>query len=160
MSAEIEYLLCLMDEGYDQRSWYGPNLMDGIRDLTAEQADWRGRPDGHRIVDIVVHCAYWKYAGRCYLLGLPLDTFPVEGKDWCVIPDPLPAANWKEYLQLLADQHQQACEAIRSFPSDRLSESPADSPITFGQLLRGVATHDVYHAGQIQMILGAHKQAP
>lgn len=157
MTLEIELLLQNLDEGYDQQAWHGPNLMDTLRDVTAQQADWRVRPDGHRLIEIVVHCAYWKYAGRCYLLGLPLDTFPLAGENWCELSEPTREEDWQTVLELLADQHRQLRQAISECAPERLLAKPTDSPITIGQLLRGVAAHDVYHAGQIQMIKGAHQ---
>src|SRR5437879_1186142 len=41
-----EFLLTLLDEAFDKRSWHGPNLRGAIRGVTAEQAAWRPRPGG------------------------------------------------------------------------------------------------------------------
>lgn len=157
MSPEIKLLLGNLDEAYDQPAWHGPNLMDSLRDMTAAQADWRGQPNGHRIVEFVVHCAWWKYAARQYLLGAPLDTFPLAGKDWFELPEPLSEDAWNEYLQLLADQHQLLRAVISDFAPERLAEKSGESPVAYGQLMCGVAAHDVYHAGQIQMMKGMNK---
>ena len=52
---EIQLLLQLIGEAYEQRAWQGTNLRGSIRGLTAQEAAWRPAPDRHNIWEIVVH---------------------------------------------------------------------------------------------------------
>jgi hypothetical protein len=69
ISPPIQLLLELIDQSYNKKSWHGTNLRGSIRGLTAREALWRPSSSRHNIWEIVVHCAYWKYAVRRRILG-------------------------------------------------------------------------------------------
>jgi len=149
-----EFLLRLLAEAYAGRAWHGPNLRGAIRGLTAQQACKRPRPDRRCIAEIVVHCAYWKYAIRRRLLGEKPGAFPLAGHNWFALPAPFTPRRWKECIELLASQHRRLIEAVESLPQVRLSERgshPGRSPL---HQIYGMAFHDTYHAGQIRTIRG------
>ncbi len=147
--------LSLLDEAYNRKSWHGTNLRGSIRGLTTEQAAWRtGR---HSIADLVVHCAYWKYTVRRRLRGEKRGSFPLKGSNWFKLARPLTDGAWRECVALLEDQHAQLRAAVAELSEAQLVEPEPGQKVSTAMLLRGVAMHDVYHAGQIQMIKGAHK---
>jgi hypothetical protein len=43
VNSERLFLLELLDEAFDKKSWHGPNLRGAIRGITPEQAAWRPR---------------------------------------------------------------------------------------------------------------------
>jgi uncharacterized damage-inducible protein DinB len=148
--------LRLIDEGYNRKSWHGTNLRGSIRGLSAVQAAWRvGR---HSIADLVVHCAYWKYTVRRRLRGEKRGSFPLKGSNWFKLAEPLTEAAWRECVALLEDQHAQLRAAIAELSPRQLEKPEPGRTVSIGMLLRGVAMHDVYHAGQIQMIKGVQKR--
>lgn len=157
MPAEIQQLLSILDEAFKRRSWHGANLSESINRLGIAKADWRARSGGPRIVDIVVHCAYWKYTAWRKLSGAKRGSFPLNGSDWFKLPEPLAAKDWKQCRELLADQHAQLREQVARLKPKQLAEIPEGSKSPLGMLIRGVAAHDVYHAGQIQLIKAVNK---
>jgi uncharacterized damage-inducible protein DinB len=150
--AEIELLLCVLDEAYDKKAWHGPNLKSTIRRLDAGQAAWRPNRDRHSIAEIVLHAAYWKYAVRRRLRGDTRGSFPLKGSNWFPLVQPMSQQSWRQYVALLDTEHRTLREAVVQFPPDRLNQIPAGSKVTFCTLIYGVAHHDVYHAGQIQLL--------
>jgi hypothetical protein len=62
------------------------------------------------------------------------------------------AAAWRADVALLADQHRQLREAVASSPHARLARRTPGSAFTGAALVRGAAAHDLYHAGQIQLL--------
>jgi hypothetical protein len=56
---EIELLLRIIDEGYNNKAWHGPNLRGAIKRVELKQAAWRPAPQRHNIWEHVVHAAYW-----------------------------------------------------------------------------------------------------
>src|SRR4051794_26233423 len=100
-SGELSLLLRFLDESYEKKAWHGPNLKGSVRGLDAFTAEWRPRSDRHSIVEIVVHCAYWKYAVRRRLSGEKRGSFSLKGSNWFAIELPLGEAPWKEYTALL-----------------------------------------------------------
>jgi uncharacterized damage-inducible protein DinB len=152
LAAVIRNMLVLLDESYDRKAWHGPNLKGSTRRLSAEDAAWRPQPDRHSIADNVVHCAYWKYAIRRRLLGEKRGSFALKGSNWFALPSPLSESTWKELLGLLDDEHRSLRAAVASFPAQRLDQFPEGGKVRYLSLLQGIAMHDVYHAGQIQLL--------
>lgn len=150
--SELEALLAAMEEGFGRKAWHGPNLRGSIRGLDPEVACRRPAPGRHSIWELVVHAAYWKYAVRRRLAGDKRSTFALQGSNWFSRPDaPSPAA-WKEDVALLVAEHAALMKAARAVDPRRLDRASPGSRYTPATLLRGIAFHDVYHAGQIQVL--------
>ena len=152
--ADIDLILILIDQAFDRRSWHGTNLRGSIRGLTARQAAWRPGSRRHNIWEIVVHAAYWKYAVRRRLTGEARGSFPVKGSNWFVRPASAGpgGAPWKADVALLADLHHSLRAAIAALQSADLDAVPPGGMVTVRALVTGIAAHDLYHAGQVQLI--------
>jgi len=151
-SGEIGLLLRVLDESYDKKAWHGPNLKGSIRRLSAQEVAWRPGPRRHSIVEHVVHCAYWKYAVRRRLRGDKRGSFALKGSNWFAIPSPLSESSWSEFVALLEAEHRGLRAEVAAFPVQRLYDLPEGGKVPFASQLYGVALHDVYHAGQIQLL--------
>lgn len=145
-------LLALLDEAFDRRSWHGTNLRGSIRGLTPAIASRRPAPGRHNVWEVAVHAAYWKYAVRRRLTGGERGSFPLEGSNWWPRPSQGGAAEWKRDVALLGSEHRKLRAAVAAFPERRWSRRAPGSPFTYGALVRGAAGHDLYHAGQIQLL--------
>jgi len=143
--------VAMVDEAFDHRSWHGTTLRGALRRVDAAAAAWRPAAGRHDIWEGGVHCAYWKYVVRRRLTGEPRGGFPMAGSDWFPSPRPLTEAAWREAVALLGAQHRQLRSAILSTDAADL-ESDAGGGTTRAALVRGIAAHDLYHAGQIQLI--------
>lgn len=151
---EIALILRVIDQAFDHRSWHGTNLRGSIRGLDASAAAWRPAPERHNIWEIVVHAAYWKYTVRRRLLGERRGSFPLKGSDWFVRPDH-PAAGdrqWREDTALLVSIHRSLRDAVASLDRRALAAPTSAGKTTTVDLLTGIAAHDLYHAGQIQLL--------
>jgi hypothetical protein len=147
-----EWLVASLEEAFGRRSWHGTNLRGSIRGLALEVARWRPGEDRHNIWELVVHTAYWKYAVRRRLTGERRGSFPLEGSNFWVRPVEGTPAEWARDVELLVDQHRLLLEATRAFPAARWLQRAPGSPFTYAATVRGVAAHDLYHAGQIQLL--------
>jgi hypothetical protein len=147
----LEVLLALLDSGYDVRSWHGPNLRGALRGVNADLAAWRPAPGRHNIWEHVVHAAYWKYAVRRRLRGEKRSSFPLKGSDWFVRPDES-GRTLADDLALLGEMHTALREAVAALSPAALLGTPVGSRVRCHALVAGVAAHDVYHAGQIQLV--------
>src|SRR5512139_1432334 len=158
MRAEIEQLLAIVDQAYERKSWHGTNLRGSIRGLSPTQASWRPAPGRHNIHELVVHAAYWKYAVWRRLTGSERGSFPLTGSNWFArnAPD---ATAWRDDVALLARMHRDLREAVAEFPAAGLRKRLPSSEMTPFNLIAGIAAHDLYHAGQIQLVKSLWKQA-
>lgn len=150
----IELLLAAIDRAYDRRSWHGTNLAGSLRGVSPELAAWRPAPGRHNVWEYAVHAAYWKYTVRRRITGEARGTFALEGSDFFPRPEDGKAteAAWKADRALLRDEHLRLREAVASLEARDLERPPAGSTTSFLDLVLGVAAHDVYHAGQIQLL--------
>lgn len=148
----IAILLQLLDQAYDRKSWHGPNLKGSLRRVVAAEAVWRVLPGRRSIAEIAVHCAYWKYAAWRRLRGEKRGSFPLKGSNWFAINDPLDEKAWKEYLKLLESCHLRLRAAVAEFSPMQLNIVPLTARTTNLALIEGIAAHDIYHAGQIQLL--------
>jgi hypothetical protein len=155
---EIQLLLQLIGEAYEKRAWQGSNLRGSIRGLTVEEAAWRPAPDRHNIWEIVIHAAYWKYIVRRRLLGEKKGSFPLKGSNWIKRPIVLRENAWREDVSLLDDVHCSMVEAIVLLKPKDLNRKPFGSKFTNTSIITGIASHDVYHTGQIQLLKRLMKQ--
>ena len=149
---EIEHLLGLLDEAYKRVAWHGPNLRGSIRGLTAHQAAWCPKAGRHNIWEIVVHAAYWKYVVRRRLLGEKRGSFSLQGSNWFVRPIDRTEKAWRDDVALLDREHQRLRAAVAAFQPEYLDRPSQGSKTLARRLIAGIALHDVYHAGQIQLI--------
>ena len=151
-SGEVRQLLSILDQAYDRRSWHGTNLRGSIRGVSARQAAWRPGPDRHNIWELVVHAAYWKYVVWRRLTGQRRGSFPLKGSNWFRRPEDASERQWRADIVLLDDMHRSLRDSVESLPASELSRTPKGSTISDGFLISGAAAHDLYHAGQIQLL--------
>lgn len=149
---ELETLIRMVSQGFDRKSWHGPNLMGTLRGVAATTAAWRVAPERHNIREHVVHAAYWKYSVARRIVGAERGSFGERGSNWFVRPESDDELGWRADLRLLKRHHAELVAAISSLPESRLDEIPAGSATTLRDLIIGVAMHDVHHAAQIALI--------
>jgi len=154
-------LLASLDEAFDRRSWHGTNLRGSIRGLDPATAARRPKPGRHNIWELVVHAAYWKYDVRRRLTGEKPGSFALAGSNFWRRPtlklegrglSPGHAKEWKRDVALLGAEHKRLRAAVEAFPKSRWGRTVPGKPGTFAWMVRGVAAHDLYHAGQIQLL--------
>jgi DinB superfamily len=153
MSVITSMLLDGMDEAFDKKSWHGPNLRGAIRGVTAVQAAWRPAGDRHNIWELTLHAAYWKYVVRRKILREKRGSFVLTGSNFFERPDgglaateaALTEAAWKHDIAILESEHRKLRDTVAQLPARALT--PA-----MRHLIRGVAAHDLYHAGQIRLL--------
>ncbi len=158
MDTEIALILNLIDQAFDRRAWHGTNLKGSLRGMTAAEAAWRPAESRHNAWEVVIHCAYWKYTVWRRLTGVKRGSFPLKGSNWFARPSDgsdLEVA-WKTDFALLALMHSQLREAAGGLRAKDLLTVPSGSRVTNTAILTGIAAHDLYHAGQIQLLKRLH----
>jgi len=152
MESEVTLLLRIVDQAFEKKAWHGPNLRGSLRGVSARDADWRPGAGRHNIREIAVHAAYWKYAARRRLLGGKRGSFPLKGSNWLRRPGKLDEKSWRADIALLVEEHRALRKAIAGLKRADLSKRSPGSYVDNAMLIYGIASHDLYHAGQIQLI--------
>jgi hypothetical protein len=150
---EIEIVLAMIDQAFDRRSWHGTNLRGSIKEMTAREAAWRPAPGRRNAWELALHAAYWKYAVRRRLTGEARGSFPLKGSNFFERPVGAPTEEaWRADVRLLVETHRTLREAIARLSPAELRATPPGSKVSTLALVTGIAAHDLYHAGQIQLI--------
>lgn len=147
---QLRQLLTSLDQAYNRPSWHGTNLRGSIRGVSPAAAARRPRPGRHNIQEIVVHCAYWKYAVWRLLTGAKRGSFELAGSNW-FLRRGADAHMWREDIARLDRAHAQLREAVTDLAPRDLAKR-GKGRYTIADLVTGIAAHDLYHAGQIQLL--------
>ena len=148
----IALLLKVYDQAFTAPSWHGTPLWGSLRGVTAREALRRPGRNRHNIWELAVHAAYWKYVVRRRLTGDETLAFPREGSNWFPAPRRADAKTWTADLALLREQHRLLRLVIARFPAKELKRRGWRSKWTNEEHIYGIASHDLYHAGQIQLV--------
>jgi DinB family protein len=152
IDARVRLLLDVFDQAYTAPAWHGTPLKGTIRGLTVRVALWRPRPRRHNIWELVLHTAYWKCMVRRRLLRDPDIHFPRPGHNWPPLLGRGNAAAWTRDRALLDEQHALLRRAIARLDPKQLGRRAWRSHWSVAENVYGIAAHDLYHAGQIQLI--------
>jgi hypothetical protein len=148
----IDVLLRVFDQAFAAPAWHGTPLWGSLRGITAREATRRPAPGRHNIWELVLHTAYWKYVVRRRLTRDESLEFPRSGSNWIAPPKRADARAWKADLALLKKEHRLLRAVIARFPAAQLKRRGWRSKWTNEQHIYGIASHDLYHAGQIQLV--------
>jgi DinB family protein len=151
-SSLIHLLLEVLDQAFDHKGWHGTTLRGSLRGLTAEQASWRPAPGRHNIWELTLHTAYWKYVVRRRLAGDAIGSFNRKPSNWPDVPHPADGKAWKQDIGLLESEHRKLREVVAGLGSAELELRSPRGEWTYAEEIHGVAAHDLYHTGQIQLI--------
>ncbi len=84
-------------------------------------------------------------------MGEKRRSFPVKGSNWFKRPEgKATKEGWRGDIKLLEQMHEQMVDAIKQLRADdlsKISRGRSNRAVIFG-----IAAHDIYHAGQIQLL--------
>lgn len=147
MRIEIQKLISLFNQTFEEGAWHGPTVMETLRGVTAQQAAFR-LPDTHSIAELTAHMVNW----RMYALK------KLQGDSDYDVSDEVNFrfdGDWEGTLQELRESQNRLTTALASVSDSILQEhvpGAREEGLTFYRLLHGVIHHDLYHTGQIALL--------
>jgi len=145
---ERDLILEQLERGFRGPSWHGPSLSEALSGVGEAQALSRPLPGAHSIAELAAHAAAWKrivagWAGGGSRKNVSRD------EDW---PEPGP---WGEALPMLEREHARLVACVERLAEADLARRVGDTSLA--EALFGVVHHDLYHAGQIQLLRRASR---
>ena len=144
-----------LHEAFRGPAWHGPALLPTLRGVDEALAAWRPSAGRHSIREIVVHAAWWKHTVRRRITGDRDATFPYRGRNWFTLPPGEDSAgferSWRDDVRLLGAEHEALAASVAKLPA-RAATRIVHAGQTAAFNIRGAGAHDIYHAGQIQLI--------
>ncbi len=138
---------------FEKEAWQPP-LASAIEGLNAQQAAWKPAPQRHSIWQIARHVTHWKNG---VLQGWDSKTpnlDDLERTDWQEASGD--EAAWQAEVQALHAVSRELVKRVQSSGDDALSSLIPTyvgmSSVPMALRIVRMATHDIYHSGQIRYI--------
>jgi hypothetical protein len=139
----------ILREGYGPGAWHGADMKAALADVDATAAFWRPAAGRHNIAEIALHHAYVVRGVRTRISGRDPEPFVLEGDDWFPL-DHEKTLSWKRVQATVAKEHERLTDLIAAIEGGSASSVLPDGERA--DLVLGVTSHAVYHAGQVQLI--------
>lgn len=152
MNPAAQLISLTLNGAFTGRGWQGATLTGAIRGMTSAHALWRPSPGRRCAWEHVLHCAYWKHAVRRAITTDHVEPFERSPSNWPAPPTAPDEAQWKRDRALLARMHALLLDAALALPAARLHRRSGTRRWTAWEYIAGIAAHDAYHTGQIQLL--------
>ncbi len=149
MATEIDRIARSLEKTYEKGPWYGPSVKEILSAVTETNASLlTGK--SHSIIELVLHMTAWRRFATRRLRG--------DGEYQVSEAMNFPSASnipWAKVVKDLDESQQELIAAVRAFPEEKLGQLvPSNTgKYTYYTLLHGIGQHDIYHIGQVQIIL-------
>lgn len=148
LSHLIEQFHCI----YNGSPWYGDSLLQKLEKVDAEAVFTTPAPGLHSVAQQVAHILSWRRVLAERLKGNAGYQVKINSaSDWPSHAD-LQAKGWDAILAELAENQQEIIQLL-SAETDDLLDRLFDGKRTFRMLMEGILQHDIYHIGQIGLVL-------
>ncbi len=155
MTSETKRFADQLHRAYTGHAWHGPALRQLLRGVSARQAAARPLRRAHTIWELVLHVTAWKGAVLRRMQGKALSLSPAQ--NFPPMPKATPA-NWNSTLAALQAAQEELQRAVAALPEKRLKQIVPGKPYTLYFMLHGLVQHDLYHAGQIALLMKATRR--
>lgn len=149
--SECHRLADQMRLAYDGDAWHGPSLVSLLEQVPAGRAYEHPIDGAHSPAELVAHAAFWKEVVRRRTEGDAVAD--ANHRDWPRLDRS--TMTWKALRQRLDAAHAELLLRVEGLDDHRLSEPVPGQAISLYVMLHGVVQHDIYHAGQLAMLVKA-----
>lgn len=153
----IERIVDDLQRALDGEPWHGPSILDIIRDVPAGAAAAHPVAGAHSIWELVHHVTAWVRAVHERVNGRVCE---LDGEtDW----PPVRATDDAAWAAAIDDLRRAQSELVATLRARRDSELAATTPgrdYDLEHMLRGLAQHHTYHAGQMALLRNAQTALP
>ncbi|MBO9612247.1 putative damage-inducible protein DinB [Dyadobacter sp. BE34] len=155
---EILRIIDVLNDTYEsEEAWYGPSVVEALRDVTPKIAEARLSSNTHSIAEIVYHMTTWRIFAVRKLQGDAEFDIKTQDKDWKKFPV-VDEFEWEAIQMELSLSQEELVSELEKIEDDSfLEEFVPGRDYSYYTLIHGVIQHDVYHAGQIGLIKKAAK---
>ncbi|QOI97120.1 MAG: DinB family protein [Flammeovirgaceae bacterium] len=145
MKTDVQKIIDIVSHTYEKNAWHGPAVKEMLAKLKPEHATLRVG-NSHSVEELIRHMAAWrnyvikKLQGDEHFELSDEDNFPTQ-------------KNWNEAIRLLEESQLILIETLQQTPDDLLWQKVPGRPFKYFTMLHGIIHHDVYHIGQIMLIM-------
>ena len=155
---EILRIIDLLNDTYEsEEAWYGPSVVEALREVTPKLAERRLSESTHSIAEIVYHMTTWRIFTVRKLQGDKEFDIKTQDKDWKKLPV-VDEFEWEAIQMELSLSQEELISELEKIESDEfLEEYVPGRDYSYYTLIHSLIHHDVYHTGQVSLIKKALK---
>lgn len=143
--SEIDRIISTLRDTYEKNAWHGPAVKEIISKISEDQREAK-IGNGHSIIEIILHMIAWRNFVIQILLGN--DSYKVT--DELNFPE---GHNLTATIKKLDKSQEELVATIAKFDEQNLHHEVPGQKYSYYKLLHGIIHHDLYHLGQIVMII-------
>ncbi len=149
-----EKLVHELENTLSGQPWYGDSIYSILDKVTFESA-YERVGHAHTIAEIILHMVSWTEEVMDRMNEKPA-SLPVSG-NWPHPGDP-DEDKWQVWIDDFKLVNVNLIKTIQDFPEDKwdepiIDDRPDATAITYKELLYGFIQHQIYHAGQVALLV-------
>ena len=151
---ELLRIIDLLNTTYEgEEAWHGPSLAEVMRDVTPDMASLRISPNTHSIAELLFHMTSWRIFCVKKMQGDEQFDILTPEKNFGQLPEKIDDFEWEALqMELSLSQEELINELDKRDEDEFLEDIVPGRDYTYYDLLHGIINHDIYHAGQVQIL--------
>ena len=146
---EVKFLRDQIETTFKGDSWHGPNLVKTLEGIDYTQAMQRPLGERHSIWELTDHISFWMEEVWKSVRD-HADLNPDKKSDWAEMG--ASAEEWTQSVNRLEAAVNMTLDALAEWGDEDLYKQVPGTEYTFKQMLHGMVHHNLYHAGQINLL--------
>jgi len=155
-TSEAERIADQLRRAFEGRAWHGPALLELLADVDANTAWAKPQPNAHSIWELLLHVEVWDGVGLRRLAG---EKFQPTGLGNFPMPPKPTEAAWLKAVAAAKRTHDALVKTVAALSDERLRDRVPGKRYDFYHMLHGIAQHELYHAGQIALLIKAQARS-
>ena len=147
--SEVKFLRDQIETTYKGDSWHGPNLVNTLKGIDYKQAMKRPIKERHTIWELTDHTVFWIEEVWKAVKNIEA-TEPDFEHNWPEMG--ATEEEWRQSVARLEAAVNMLLDALAEWRDEQLYEKVPGHDYTFKQMLHGMVHHNLYHAGQINLL--------
>lgn len=147
---ELSRIIKMLQNTYNGAAWHGASIMEIINNIDAELA-FRPTKKIHRISELVQHITAWRIFAIKRLEGDKV--YEVSQNDNWKTFQHQDSSTWESIKAELELSQQTLVHALSNVNDELLTEEVHGKAYDFYTLIHGVIQHDLYHLGEIALLV-------
>ena len=146
---EVKFLRDQIETTFKGDSWHGPNLVRTLDGIDYKQAMMRPLGERHTIWELTDHTSFWmEEVWKCVRDRAPMK--PDMENNWPKMGST--EEDWERSVKRLEAAVNMVLDALLDWKDEDLYKPVPGETYSFKQMLHGVVHHNLYHAGQINLL--------
>jgi len=151
-TTRIETYISQLDRIINGGDWIDESFSGKLNQVNRQKAFKQLIPDKHSIAEILWHCLYWRTVLIKRIQGDKLyKQITMATENWITL-NALEYKGWDTLKEEFLDSQKELIELLSTKSDDFLDEEYEEG-YTYDYFLEGIVHHDVYHLGQIGLLI-------